>query len=552
MTARSPVPPLVGYAMGAVAAFGLALAFAFVCAPYPIEWAEGRVFDTARLILQGEPIYCDIQVLPCADLTYPPLYAALVAALARVFGLGFGIGRAVSFASLLWALVSLYRIARIRCDRWPALAAPAVFLCFVEACYFAGLLRPDFLSLALVLCGIEVLLRKTSVSGAVASALLTLLGLFVKPQAFAAVFAMTVHLAITDRKRLMAFAAVGAAGGAAIVVAGEILTGHRFLAHHLWYVVSPGHSWAQLGPVLFYGALPWTVFFAVALYQSLREGRSDFVSIYFFASLAWALVSSQHRHRPFPRDFARASSGRNPHCPPGLRLRVPESVDRPRAVFLAARTMVGAGHHGARPSRGLRADPRRRVGRRRLHRASPVRELVRGQPPFGHAPLGPDAVARVDPEGRLFAGGPPRRPSRSSDAAPARALHAGDARCDRGALPGRLVGRQLVRVRTAIAALRAFAPGLLALLGLVRNGRPLGTSGRSCVECDERRGCRSHRKDGENGQDHPDRLLAHVDPTRLAGARLSPFLGPYLGEAGEERQVVDGLEDASHDERPAE
>ena len=292
MTARSPVPPLVGYAMGAVAAFGLALAFAFVCAPYPIEWAEGRVFDTARLILQGEPIYCDIQVLPCADLTYPPLYAALVAALARVFGLGFGIGRAVSFASLLWALVSLYRIARIRCDRWPALAAPAVFLCFVEACYFAGLLRPDFLSLALVLCGIEVLLRKTSVSGAVASALLTLLGLFVKPQAFAAVFAMTVHLAITDRKRLMAFAAVGAAGGAAIVVAGEILTGHRFLAHHLWYVVSPGHSWAQLGPVLFYGALPWPGFFAVALYQSLREGRSDFVSIYFFASLAWALVSS--------------------------------------------------------------------------------------------------------------------------------------------------------------------------------------------------------------------------------------------------------------------
>ena len=125
MTARSPVPPLVGYAMGAVAACGLALAFAFVCAPYPIEWAEGRVFDTARLILQGEPIYCDIQVLPCADLTYPPLYAALVAALARVFGLGFGIGRAVSFASLLWALVSLYRIARIRCDRWPALAAPA-------------------------------------------------------------------------------------------------------------------------------------------------------------------------------------------------------------------------------------------------------------------------------------------------------------------------------------------------------------------------------------------------------------------------------------------
>jgi hypothetical protein len=292
MSEKSPVPPLVGYAMAAVAAFGLALAFAFVCAPYPIEWAEGRVFETARLILQGAPLYCDIQVLPCVVLAYPPPYAALLAVLAKPFGLGFGIGRAVSFASLLWVLASLYRIARTRCDRWPALAAPAVFLFFVEACFSAGLMRPDFLSLALVLCAMDVLLHRASIGGAVASALLLLLGLFVKPQAFAAAFAMTVYLAIVDRKRLWAFVAVGAAGGASIVVLGEILTGRRFIAHHYWYVVSPGHTWTQLGIVLFYGVLPWTVFFAVAFYQSLRQTRSDFMSIYFFASLAWALVSS--------------------------------------------------------------------------------------------------------------------------------------------------------------------------------------------------------------------------------------------------------------------
>jgi len=289
MTARSPVPPLARYAMGAVAAFGLSLAFAFVCAPYPIEWAEGRVFDTARLLMQGTPVYCDIQVLPCADLTYPPPYTALVAVLAKVFGLDFQIGRAVSFVSLLWVLVSLYRIARTRCDRWPALAAPALFSCFVEACFFAGLLRPDFLSLALVLCAIDVLLRKASLAGAVVSALITLLGLFVKPQAFASVFAMTVYLAIRDRKRLWAFVAVGAAGGASIVALGEILTGRRFIDHHVWYAVA-GHSWEQLGIVLFYGALPWTGFFAVAFYQSLRESRSAFVATWFFASLAWSLV----------------------------------------------------------------------------------------------------------------------------------------------------------------------------------------------------------------------------------------------------------------------
>jgi hypothetical protein len=295
MSEKSPVPPLVGYAMSAVAAFGLALAFAFVCAPYPIEWAEGRVFESVRLLVQRAPLYCDIRVLPCADLTYPPPYAALVAALAKPFGLGFGIGRAVSFASLLWVLVSLYRIARTRCDRWPALAAPGVFLFFIEACYFAGLMRPDFLSLALVLCAIDVLLSRDSVRGAVASALLTVLGLFVKPQAFAAVFAMTAYLAIRDRKRLQAFVAVGAASGASIVALGQILTGGRFIDHHYWYVVSPGHTWIQLGIVLFYGVLPWTIFFVLAFLQSVRELRRrpvDFVPIYFFASLVWALVSS--------------------------------------------------------------------------------------------------------------------------------------------------------------------------------------------------------------------------------------------------------------------
>src|SRR5207248_4130265 len=102
----------------------------------------------------------------------------------------------------------------------------------VEACFFAGLMRPDFLSLALVVAGIEVLLRSPSPSGAVGSALLVLLGLFTKPQALAAVFAICVYLVIVDRKRLLAFVAVGAAGGASIVVLGEILSGRRFIAHH--------------------------------------------------------------------------------------------------------------------------------------------------------------------------------------------------------------------------------------------------------------------------------------------------------------------------------
>ena len=283
----------IGYAAAAVAAFGLALSLAFVCVPYPIDWAEGRVFDTARLILEGSPLYCDIDRLPCADLTYPPLYSALVAALGKVFGLGFRAGRAVSFAALVWILVSLYRIARAQFDERSALAAPAAFLFFIEVCFFAGVLRPDVLSLALVLAGLEVLLRRPTIPGAVSSALLMLLGLFAKPHSLAAVFAACVHLALTDRKRLAAFVSVGMAGGALIFGLGQLLTGGRFLDHHLRYVMSQSNTLTQLGRVLFYGALPWVILIVVALYHSVRALRRPvgLVPIYFLTSLAWALAT---------------------------------------------------------------------------------------------------------------------------------------------------------------------------------------------------------------------------------------------------------------------
>lgn len=295
MKPRGPVPPLIGYAMAAVAAFGIALAFAFVLLDYPLEWGEGRVFDTARLITAGDPIYCDIRQLPCADLTYPPLYSLLVAALGKLFGLTFTTGRAVSFAALLWVLFSLHRIARISSDKLSALVAPAGFLLFVEACFYAGVMRPDFLSLALVLAAMDLVLRHTSKRSAALAALLVLTGLFTKPHALASVFAICIYLAATDRKRLVPFIAVGAAGGTLVLVLAQMLSGGRFLEHHIGYVVYPSHTLNQLLVVLFYGALPWVLFIGVALYHSLRALRQrpvGFVPIYFLVSIAWALATS--------------------------------------------------------------------------------------------------------------------------------------------------------------------------------------------------------------------------------------------------------------------
>jgi hypothetical protein len=294
MTPRGSVPPSIAWALAALAAFGLALSFAFVCVDYPIEWAEGRIFETARLLLAGTNPYCDIRKLPCADLTYPPFYAGLLSALGQVFGLTFATGRALSFASLLWVLFSLYRIARVHCDRRSALTAPAVFLLFIEACFFSASMRPDVLSMALILCAIDVLLRRPSVWGTASSAVLVLLGMFAKPQAFAAVLAICVYLVLVDRRRLAIFVAVGIAGGASIFGLGQILSGGRFLDHHLTFVISPTHTITQLGKTLSYGALPWAIVIAVALQYSVRllRHRVKFVPLYLLASLAWGVATS--------------------------------------------------------------------------------------------------------------------------------------------------------------------------------------------------------------------------------------------------------------------
>src|SRR5262249_38084291 len=76
---------------------------------------------------------------------------------------------------------------------------------------------------------------------------------------------------------------------------GEALSGARFLHPHSRYVVYPSHTLAQLGTVLFYGALPWMMFLCVALLHSLRalwQRPPGLVPIYVLTSLLWAIPTA--------------------------------------------------------------------------------------------------------------------------------------------------------------------------------------------------------------------------------------------------------------------
>ncbi len=125
---------------------------------YELEWMEGGMLGHSLRLLRGEPIYC----APTADFIpflYTPLYPALVAALAKLAGLGFSLGRAVSVVSFATAVGFSAALARrAGAGRWALLFAGA---CVAALCatYPPGgawydLVRGDSLYLALSLSGL--------------------------------------------------------------------------------------------------------------------------------------------------------------------------------------------------------------------------------------------------------------------------------------------------------------------------------------------------------------------------------------------------------------
>jgi Dolichyl-phosphate-mannose-protein mannosyltransferase len=162
-------------ALAAFASVFVAVALLRLRFPYEIEWMEGGMLGHAARLLDGKPIYAR----PSTDFVaffYTPLYSAVVALLAKVFGLGFALGRGVSLAATLATSVLLFHIGRREASVAAGAVAAGLYLAHFRFCgAFYDVARPDALSLAILLAGVWCArVAKSPRGAALAGALLAL------------------------------------------------------------------------------------------------------------------------------------------------------------------------------------------------------------------------------------------------------------------------------------------------------------------------------------------------------------------------------------------
>lgn len=222
--ARGPAPArhvitwvVPALAVAFIAAYA-AVALARMRFPFELEWMEGGMLTHVRRLLDGRPLYV-APSLEFVPFIYPPFWFEAAAALARVFGAELSTLRMLSFAASLGCFALVFAIVRRGTSAIvPALAAAGLFAaCYREGGAWLDIARVDSLALCLVLLGWHLLRtdRLPWVAGAAAGVAMAL-AFLTKQVAAAAIAPALVALALTDRRRLVPFAAAVAvvAGGA--------------------------------------------------------------------------------------------------------------------------------------------------------------------------------------------------------------------------------------------------------------------------------------------------------------------------------------------------
>ncbi len=243
--------------------------------PFDLEWMEGGVLCHSLRLLEGQPIYGppSVDFIP---FLYTPLYPALLAALAKVVGLGYTMARSISIAAFAAATYAGYRFAACaggsRLAAAIAMALPAA--AFVRTGTFYDLARPDSLWLALVTLGVITLYRSArDFNGqrrndrnrhalAVGAGLWLVAAFFTKQTASPFLVASTLALAVLDWRLLPTFLASLAITGLPMLwllnhtTDGWFWTyifrlhqSHDFYTHRA-LIETPLHLAALLGPAL--------------------------------------------------------------------------------------------------------------------------------------------------------------------------------------------------------------------------------------------------------------------------------------------------------------
>jgi len=201
---------LVVLGLGLFSALGLWRAVAIMGVQLPIDPNEGWNAYHAAAAASGGPLYPGPQSYMINN--YPPLSFYLVGGLGRLFGDNIFAGRIVALLSFFFVAFGIYAAARrMGCERFAALFAMFLFAgSLVVFTDYVGIDDPQMLAHALAMAGFLLLLKEPR--GALrlgGAALLFVLAVFVKHNVIAMAVAITLWLALYDRRSAMRLAAFG-------------------------------------------------------------------------------------------------------------------------------------------------------------------------------------------------------------------------------------------------------------------------------------------------------------------------------------------------------
>lgn len=268
--------------------------FFFLKPDFSWDDAEPEILDQAWRLANGDSIYRAIDSPPYAIPIYTPLYLACVAALMKVSGLSYVPARLVSFVSglcICWAFICLCRVwnRKAREGLW------AGFLLFLVPAFLFNAFRShvQMMAVALSLWSLFFFLRNKPWYSLVLSPVFAILAFYTKQTQIALPLALVIYLALRNRRWLIPYVSVMAAGIFIPFLLLQKSTGGLFyidtvqlacLSYDVWSI--PQIFIHHAGPILIF------IGFSCAIaYRRLHRLELEPIDLYFLCVFAITILS---------------------------------------------------------------------------------------------------------------------------------------------------------------------------------------------------------------------------------------------------------------------
>jgi 4-amino-4-deoxy-L-arabinose transferase-like glycosyltransferase len=240
---------------------------------YPYEWDddEGYHIYFARCLLQGQPIYGDINQLPMLPQSYPPVHSAMLCPFVAVFGANLVAGRLLSLLAVAGLSVLVLLTVRRTTNSWSfGILAASLVLGSPYLTAWGPLCRVDSLMLFLVFAGLFLVWQyPRSRAGLVAGIALLVVACYAKQQALFLTPAAFIHIWKHNRRAAVISVAAFAMAGLAILVLLQAWSGGHFWNNvvtaqatdfQIGLIITRLKDFLNLHPILALGGLAWVTY----------------------------------------------------------------------------------------------------------------------------------------------------------------------------------------------------------------------------------------------------------------------------------------------------